>query len=116
MKNQKSIILGVMAFLPMFYIVLSWILILPGIFKPINDSATMERGMSQAAGLHFIMDIFFLIAIISVIFTFVLNVRNNKLIQEKTKNSWTVLIIIGSVITIPIYWYKYILRSNRIER
>ena len=118
MKNQKPMILGVMAFLPMFYIILSWILMLPDMFKPIinDDSATMERGISQAAGLHFAMDILFLIAIILVILTFVLNVRTNKSIQEKTKNSWIVLIIIGSAITIPIYWYKYIVRSNRIER
>jgi hypothetical protein len=116
MKNQKSMILGVMAFLPMFYIILSWLLILPNMFKPIKDSTTMERRMSQVAGLHFVMDIIFLIAIILVILTFVLNVRNNRSIQEKTKISWTVLIIIGSAITIPIYWYKYIVRSNRIER
>lgn len=114
MKKQKSVILGILAFLPMFYIVLSWILIIPDMFKPINTSSTMERGMSQAAGLHIIMDILFLIAIIIVIIIFVLNVRNNKSIQEKNKNTWTVLIIIGSVITIPIYWYNYILKGNRI--
>lgn len=115
MKKQKSVMLGVMAFLPLFYIVLSWILIIPTIFGPINNSASMERGMSQSAGLYMIMNNFFLIAIIIVIIAYVLKVRNNKSIHKRNKDSWTVLIIIGSAITIPIYWYKYILKGNRME-
>jgi len=51
--------------------------------------------------------------IIGLIISFIRNANRNKLIAKSDRLAWAIMLFIGNMIALPIYWYSYIWKDKR---
>lgn len=75
----------------------------------------------EGAGVFSNFQILFGIHIITMLMTFILitiylvNVYRNVSVDKDKKILWTILILFGSIVAMPIYWFLFIWKDPRVE-
>jgi hypothetical protein len=108
MTKPKALILGIFTAWPILYM----FLFMGTIFSQI---IMMDFGTKQAAGeLPIIMKIIFPLHFLTMIWIFVLlavyirHIFKTDAIPQDKKALWAVVIFLGNMIAMPVYWYLYI--------
>ncbi|MBI4743378.1 MAG: hypothetical protein HY776_00890 [Actinobacteria bacterium] len=113
MKKPTKIMLGIASLWPILYMTIFFVFTFSQVFL-----FSQEGPMSPSSpptwflvifGLHFLTMLWiFVLLIIYIVNVF----RNNRVAKEK-KALWAVVLFLGNVVAMPVYWYLYIWREPK---
>jgi Ni,Fe-hydrogenase I cytochrome b subunit len=108
MKLQKStkILLGVATLWPFAYMILFFGFIFSSIlFRP---TVGAESGIQPVFALIFGLHLFTMLVILALTIVYIVDVFKNDRVEKDKKALWAIVIFMGNMIAMPIYWYLYI--------
>jgi hypothetical protein len=107
MSKSVKLALGIATLWPLVFMFLffgfMYYLLLGGMGRP-ESGGGMRSGMIAIIVLHGITMLWDLVLLI----IFIYNVFNNDRVDKDKKTLWAVVLFLGSIISMPIYWYLYI--------
>jgi hypothetical protein len=108
MKKPTKVLLGLATLWPFFYLILFFVVIFSTIvFVP----GSGEPGPPPLIALILPLHLFTMLAGIALIVFYIVNVFKNDRVEKDKKALWAVVLFMGSMIAMPIYWYLYIWRE-----
>jgi hypothetical protein len=107
MKKYTKILLGLATLWPFLYIIFFFLFIFSSIlFMP--GSGENESGPPFFFALLFALHFLTMIWIMGLTVFYMVNVFRNDRVDKDKKVLWAVVIFMGNMIAMPIYWYLYI--------
>lgn len=115
MKKPAKIFLGIATLWPIIYMFLFFIFIFSQVF---TNFSTPESTAHQSSfpgeikiifGLHF----FTMLWIFGLLAIYIINVFKNDRVTKDKKALWAVVLFLGNMFAMPIYWYLYIWREPK---
>ncbi|MFA4852098.1 MAG: hypothetical protein WC924_03160 [Candidatus Gracilibacteria bacterium] len=100
MSKTKKIILGIATLWPIIYMFIFFSLV----FSFITNVANPEVMFGYLFGAH----LFTMLLIVILLIIYIRDVFKNDMVLETRKTLWTILLIFGNMIAMPIYWYLHI--------
>lgn len=113
MKKWLKILLGLATLWPFVYMIIFFVVIISTlIFMPNQEAEGSGPPMFFAViiPLHLLT----MLWIIALTIFYIVNVFKNDLVDKAKKVLWAVVIFMGSLIAMPIYWYLYIWRESAV--
>jgi hypothetical protein len=108
MRKAAKLLLGVVTFIPLLAVLSAWALTLSGV-RPSSFAPRFDDGaFAYLLGLAPVTVLPAGLAIFYVIDVF----RNDRVIEEK-KALWGVVILLGNIFAMPVYWYLYVRPERR---
>lgn len=107
MKQSTKILLGLATLWPFVYVVFFFIFVFASIlFMP--SSGGQELGPPVSFMILFLMHFLTMLLILALTVIYMVNVFRNDRVDKDKKVLWAVVLFMGSMIAMPIYWYLYI--------
>jgi uncharacterized membrane protein len=105
MNKTWKVLLGLLTLWPLCYLVLFFILTFIGIFF---------GAASQAPFIQLILPVHLLtmLLIFGLVVFYIVNVFKNKRIESDKKALWAVVLFMGGMIAMPVYWYLFIWKDE----
>ncbi len=106
MKKSAKIVLGITTLWPIIYMCLFFIFMF-SMFLWIpqqSSSGGPPVFITGLFGLHF----FTMLLIFGLIAVYIVNIFRNDRIENDKKALWAVVIFLGNMFAMPVYWYLYI--------
>jgi len=107
MKPLTKILLAIATIWPFFYMILFFVFMFGSVFF---------RGSPEDFPLTFMviipMHLFTMFLIMALTVFYMVNVFRNDRVDKDKKVLWAVVLFLGSMIAMPIYWYLYIWREQ----
>lgn len=100
MSKVKKILLGIATLWPIIYM----FIFLGFMFFFITNTTNPEIIFGYLFGGH----IFTMLLMIILLIIYIRDVFKNDMVIETRKTLWTILLLFGNMIAMPIYWYIYI--------
>lgn len=100
MSKAKKILLGIATLWPILYMFIFFGLA----FSFITNAANPEVVFGYLFGGH----IFTMLLMVILLIIYIRDVFENDMVLETRKTLWTILLLFGNMIAMPIYWYIYI--------
>jgi hypothetical protein len=111
MKKSMKILLGLATLWPFLYMILFFVFIFSAIiFMP--NSGSEESGPPLFFVVIFPLHLLTMLWIMALTVFYMVNVFRNDLVDKDKKVLWAVVIFMGNIIAMPIYWYLYIWRES----
>jgi hypothetical protein len=122
MRKSSKILLGVATLWPLLYLAIflvGWVAMMVFVFSqiPVSDNKVgapageppeaFVRGVLAFFVLHF-LTILWMMGLLAI---YIVNVFKNDRVTDDKKALWAVVIFLGNIIAMPIYWYLYIWRE-----
>lgn len=111
MKKTTKIILGIATLWPILYMVIFFVFIFSWIFIFSQKEAPSPSGppieFLVIFGLHFLTILWIFVLLI----IYIVNVFKNDRVAKDKKALWVVVLFLGTMVAMPIYWYLYIWRE-----
>ena len=108
MTNNKKLILGVFTIFPAAYLLFFFgFIFIQLIFSAPGSSQSLD-GFAILAIVHGINMLFIPV----LLFIYIKNVFNNPRISSDKRTMWTIVILMGNIFAMPIYWYLNIWKSE----
>ncbi|HET7854213.1 MAG TPA: hypothetical protein VFM04_07130, partial [Candidatus Methylomirabilis sp.] len=108
MKRAAKIILGVATLWPLVHLVLFFGFLLSQFLlfshKGSRPPAAIEGWFYVLFALHFVT----LLWIVALLIIYIVNVFKNDRVPRDKKALWALVLFLGNMIAMPIYWYLYI--------
>lgn len=107
MSKPAKIILFVATLWPLIYMFIFFGFIFSGVSSLaglLNTSGGPPTGFMTIFGLHLITVTWMM----GLIVIYIINVFNNERVAGDKKALWAVVLFLGSIISMPVYWYLYI--------
>lgn len=101
MGKATKLFLGLATLWPPLFIVIFFVFVFSKGFVFTSDP---ESGFSLMVGLHFST----MVWICVLVLIYILNVFRNERVASDKKNLWAVVLFLGNVVAMPVYWYLYI--------
>jgi hypothetical protein len=111
MKKWMKILLGLATLWPFLYMILFFLFVFSTFFF-ISGSAGPDSGPPFLFFLFFAVHIFTILWIMGLTIFYMVNVFRNNRVDKDKKVLWAVVLFLGSMIAMPIYWYLYIWREE----
>jgi len=111
MSKSKKVILGIATVWPILYMVLSFLFV----FSQISfvSSGNQLKEPPTWFFLIFSLHLFTMILIGILLYIYIKNVFKNHRVSQDKKALWAVVLFLGNIISMPIYWYLYIWRGAK---
>ncbi len=108
MTKGQRVALGVATIFPLFYILIVLLTPLRIVFTTDPMSPQAPDWFLYFTALHFFMYLYtgLLLAF------YLIHLFGNKGMNRESKALWAFLLIVGSIFTMPVYWYLHIWRSK----
>jgi hypothetical protein len=106
-KSSKLLLAGATVW-PFFYMVLFFAFVLFMVFVNANGSEPPPVLLFLIFPLHFLT----MLLIFGLTVFYIVNVFRNDRVVKDMKVLWAVVIFLGNIIAMPIYWYLYIWRET----
>ena len=107
MKKSTKILLGLATLWPFLYMILFLVFILSSIlFLPPGDGK--ESGPPFFFAVLIAVHLLTMLWIIGLTVFYIVNIFRNDRVEKDKKVLWAVVIFLGNMIAMPIYWYLYI--------
>src|SRR4030095_5425561 len=105
MKPLTKILLGIATVWPFCYMIFFFLFMVSSFFlaRAGGDSA-IEPSFLLIVPLHFLT----MLVITALTVFYIVNVFRNERVDKDKKVLWTIVLLMGSMIAMPIYWYLYI--------
>lgn len=113
MQKPTKVILGVATLWPIVYVFLfmalffSAILFGPG---PAESGSGTHPLMALFVGVHLLT----MLLILALTVFYIVDIFRNERVEKDKKALWAVVIFLGNVIAMPIYWYLYIWKAANV--
>jgi hypothetical protein len=110
--KSGKIIMGILTFLPAFYLILFAtffygiaIWMIPGM----GSKCEIPMFIAYLIPVHFLVVIIALV----LVFYYIFNAAGSKLVDKDIKPLWIAGLLLGNVIIMPVYWYLYIWKDGK---
>jgi len=108
MKKPTKVLLGLATLWPFFYLILFFVVIFSTVvFRP----GSGESGPPPLIALILPLHLFTMLAVMGLMVFYIVNVFRNDRVDKDQKALWAVVLFMGNMIAMPIYWYLYIWRE-----
>lgn len=107
MKKSIKILLGLATLWPFLYMILFFVFVFSSIFF-MRGPAGAEAGPPLFFVVFFALHLFTMLWIMALTIFYMVNVFKNDRVDKDKKVLWAVVIFMGNLIAMPIYWYLYI--------
>ena len=108
MRKAAKLLLGVVTFIPLLAVLSAWVLAFSGV-SPSSIAPRFEDG--SFAYLLALAPVTLLPAGLVVFYAF--HVFGNDRVIEEKKALWGVVILLGNIFAMPVYWYLYVRPERR---
>jgi len=106
MKKPVKIILGVATLWPLLYMGFFFV----SFFLPFF---AFGPGLPASFEVLFLLHCFTILWTLVLLIIYIVNVFTNDRVEKDTKALWAVVVFMGNVIAMPVYWYLYIWRQPK---
>ena len=108
MKKPTKVLLGLATLWPFFYLILFFAVIFSTVvFMP----GSGEPGPPPLIALILPLHLFTMLAGMALMVFYIVNVFRNDRVDTDKKALWAVVLFMGNMIAMPIYWYLYVWRE-----
>ncbi len=116
MTRNRKILLGIATIWPFIYLAVFFIVFF-GFFiysVSINDQGRTNSSNLPGPGIimFFALHIFTIIWVLALTIFYIFNVFKNDRVDKDKKALWAVVIFLGNIFAMPVYWYLYIWRES----
>jgi hypothetical protein len=108
MKKSSKILLGIATIWPLIYMVLFIGFIFLTLFLTGGGGPSQGGGLPGFFLVIFVLHFLTILWIWALIAFYIFNVFKNDRVEKDKKVLWAVVLFMGNVIAMPIYWYLYI--------
>jgi hypothetical protein len=115
MTRNRKLLLGIATIWPFIYLVVFFIVFIGIFIYSVSMRSQSGANSSDLPGLGFM--VFFALHLITMLWIlaltifYVINVFQNDRVDKDKKTLWAVVIFLGNIFAMPIYWYLYIWRE-----
>jgi hypothetical protein len=110
MKKSNKILLGLATLWPFVYMVIFFVAI-GSLFIFMPEQGEVEQGPPGIFLIIFPLHLLTMLWIMGLTIFYIVNVFRNDRVDKDKKVLWAVVIFMGNMIAMPIYWYLYIWRE-----
>lgn len=111
MKRFGEIILGVVSLWPIAYMLIFMTFIISMFMSITGQNLGNGSNIFVLFGLH----IFTIILTMVLITIYIINIFKNERVEKDKKVLWTIIILFGGIVAMPIYWYLYLWSKEKNE-
>ena len=105
MKKPTKVFLGLLTLWPFAYLILFFFVIVSTIvFAP----GTGEAGPPPLIALILPLHLLTMLLVMALMVFYIVNVFKNNRVDKDKKVLWAVVLFLGSMLAMPVYWYIYI--------
>ena len=109
MNKGGKVLLGLATLWPFFYLILFFVFILSMVLL---ESGGGGDGAPPIIALIFPLHLLTMLIIAALTVFYIVNVFRNNRVDKDKKALWAIVIFMGSVIAMPIYWYLYVWKEE----
>lgn len=107
MKKPTKILVGLATLWPVVYMFLFFLFIVSTVFF-VLPSTTREVGPPAAFVVLTLLHVLTMFVIMALMIIYIVDVFRNERVDKDKKVLWAVVLFMGNVIAMPVYWYLYI--------
>ena len=104
MKQLTKLLLGLVTLWPFAYVILFFVVIAAEFFMP----GSGEPGPPPLIALIVPLHLLTMLVILALMVFYIVNVFKNNRVENDKKALWAIVLFMGGMIAMPIYWYMYI--------
>jgi len=108
---SKKVTLGIVAFWPIIYLFFFVIYSFSQISKIYE--ATGEGMLPSESSFPIWLSFLGVVSILTALVIYVIDVFKNNKVKKDLKAVWAIILFVGNVIAMPIYWYLYIWKDEK---
>jgi phospholipase D-like protein len=105
MKKSGKLLLGAATLWPVVYMFIFFIFIFSMVFIRVDETGPGNLGASIAS--IFTLHIFTMLLVMGLTIFYIVDVFRNERVEKDKKVLWAIVIFMGNMIGMPIYWYLY---------
>jgi hypothetical protein len=111
MKKPTKLLLGLATLWPFSYLIFFFVTIFSLIlFMP--SAGEGESDFFPFLGVILPLHLFTMLSMMALIAFYIVNVFRNDRVEKDKKVLWTIVLFMGNMIAMPVYWYLYIWRES----
>lgn len=114
MKKPTKILLGLASLWPFVYVILFFLFILSSVFF-VFASSGQEAGPPLSLMIIFPLHLLTMLWIMALTVFYIVDVFRNERVEKDKKVLWAVVLFMGNIIAMPIYWYLYIWKEPAVS-
>ncbi|HKO97428.1 MAG TPA: hypothetical protein VJU86_10570 [Pyrinomonadaceae bacterium] len=111
MKKSTKILLALATLWPFVYMILFFIFVFSSVLFMPGPSGE-ESGPPFFFAVFFALHLLTMLWMIALTVIYMVNVFRNDRVEKDKKVLWAVVLFMGSIIAMPIYWYLYIWKES----
>jgi hypothetical protein len=111
MKKLTKLLLGLATLWPFFYMIFFFLFVVSA-FAFIPGSSGDESRLPLSMALILPLHLFTMLMMVALTTIYIVNVFRNDRVEKDKKVLWAVVLFMGNMIAMPIYWYLYIWREG----
>jgi hypothetical protein len=113
MKKPIKIILGVATLWPILYMIISFVFAFSQVFLFSQEEVPSSSGLPIDFRVFFGLHMLTIFWIFILLIIYIVNLFRNDRVAKDMKALWAVVLFMGNMIAMPIYWYLYIWREPK---
>ena len=108
MKQLLKLLLGLVSLWPIAYLLLFFVVIFATeFFMPGSGQPGPPPLIALILPLHFLT----MLVVLALLVFYIVNVFKNDQVEKDKKALWAIVLFMGSMIAMPVYWYLYIWKA-----
>ena len=112
LSKSTKILLGLATLWPFIYMIFFFAYIFSMIlWAPRADAETESSAFPVLFGILMVVHVFTMLWIVGLTIIYMVDVFKNERVEKDYKVLWAVVIFMGNMFAMPIYWYLYIWRE-----
>ena len=113
MKTHNKILLAIATIWPLLYMVFFFVVIFSSIFFMPRDGSAEGGALPALFMIIFPLHFLTVLLVLGLTAFYMVNVFRNDRVEKDKKVLWAVVLFMGNMIAMPIYWYLYIWREEK---
>jgi len=113
MKKSTKMLLATATIWPFLYMIFFFVVIFSSFFFIPRDGSTEEGALPTLFMIIFPLHLLTMLLIMGLTVFYMVNVFRNDRVDKDKKVLWAVVLFMGNMIAMPIYWYLYIWREEK---
>ncbi len=112
MKKSTKILLAIATVFPFAYIIFFFVVVFFSFFMMSQEDSSEGGAMPVLFMILIPLHLLTMLLIMGLTVFYMVNVFRNNRVEKDKKVLWAVVLFMGSIIAMPIYWYLYIWREG----
>lgn len=112
MKKSTKILLAIATVFPFAYMIFFFVVVFFSFFMMSQEGSSEGGAMPILFMILIPLHLLTMLLIMGLTVFYIVNVFRNNRVEKDKKVLWAVVLFMGSIIAMPIYWYLYIWREG----